>query len=171
MPCAACGQAKPAAACPTAAQRALDGLRDESPVLHVADLTARYGTTQILHGLSFDVPERGCVALVGESGSGKTTLARTIGGLHSDIDGVIDLSQRSLAGRARATAAVMMRRRIQYIFQNPYASLNPRRSIGQSIAIALKTFESVERMELSRRILAVLDQVALAGQRHRPAPA
>jgi peptide/nickel transport system ATP-binding protein len=54
-----------------------------------------------------------------------------------------------------------MRRRIQYIFQNPYASLNPRRSIGQSIAIALQTFESLGQTELRRRIAEVVDQVAL----------
>lgn len=139
---------------------AIECISTEAPILHVADLVARYGTTEILHGISFDVPERSCVALVGESGSGKTTLARAIGGLHTDINGVMAFRNETLPGGSRHRAAIM-RRRIQYIFQNPYASLNPRRSIGQSIAIALQTFESLGQTELRRRIAEVVDQVAL----------
>ena len=76
--CIRAGQSAPAAAVPVAVSTGRETVA--APVLHVAGLVARYGTTQILHDVSFDVPERSCVALVGESGSGKTTLARTIGG-------------------------------------------------------------------------------------------
>jgi peptide/nickel transport system ATP-binding protein len=131
-----------------------------APVLRLSNLVARYGATEILHGISFDVPERGCVALVGESGSGKTTLARTIGGLHAEVHGGMFFRGTPLPAGSRHRAAEL-RRRIQYVFQNPYASLNPRRSIGQSIAIALQTFESPGRTELRRRISEALEQVAL----------
>jgi peptide/nickel transport system ATP-binding protein len=131
-----------------------------TPLLHIGDLAARYGKTQILHDVSFDVPERSCVALVGESGSGKTTLARAIGGLHADVEGVMAYRGAALPVGSRHRSSAL-RRRIQYIFQNPYASLNPRRSIGQSIAVALQTFETVGRTELRRRIAEALDQVSL----------
>ncbi len=156
--CLRAGETPPVEASP--ALIAIDGAPVERPILHIADLTARYGTTQILHGIGFDIPERSCVALVGESGSGKTTLARTIGGLHTEASGVMAFRGETLPAGSRHRAAIM-RRRIQYIFQNPYASLNPRRSIGQSIAYALQTFESVGRAELHRRITEVVDQVAL----------
>ena len=133
---------------------------DTSPILKVDQLVARHGATRILHGISFEVPERSCVALVGESGSGKTTLARSIGGLHADMEGSILYRGAALPPGSR-NRKPDLRRRIQYIFQNPYASLNPRRSIGRSIAIALETFESPGRAEVQRRVRAVVDQVAL----------
>jgi peptide/nickel transport system ATP-binding protein len=131
-----------------------------TPVLRVIDLAARYGTTRILHNVSFEVPERSCVALVGESGSGKTTLARTIGGLHAEVEGTITYRGAALPVGSRHRSSAL-RQRIQYIFQNPYASLNPRRSIGQSIAVALQTFETMSRTALRRRVAEALDQVSL----------
>ncbi len=125
---------------------------------------------EILHGISLAIPERTCVALVGESGSGKTTLARAIGGLHGDMDGSDAVPRPRSAARLPTPRAATLRRRIQYVFQNPYASLNPRRSIGQSIAVALHTFESPSRAETRRRIDAVLEQVAFpaAAASHYP---
>ncbi|GAB0115634.1 ABC transporter ATP-binding protein [Acidisoma sp. C75] len=132
-----------------------------APILTVSGLIARHGSSEILHGISFAVPEGSCVALVGESGSGKTTLARCIGGLHGDLDGAITYRGEALAAGSRHRAP-LLRRRIQYIFQNPYASLNPRRSIGRSIRIALETFEGrLGRGEAEARIRGVLEQVAL----------
>jgi peptide/nickel transport system ATP-binding protein len=136
------------------------GSSQPAPVLRLSSLVAHYGSMEILHGISFDVPECGCVALVGESGSGKTTLARTIGGLHAEVHGGMFFRGAPLPAGSRHRNAEL-RRRIQYVFQNPYASLNPRRSIGQSIAIALQTFESPGRTELRRRITEALEQVAL----------
>jgi peptide/nickel transport system ATP-binding protein len=130
------------------------------PVLSVTNLTAHYGAAQILHNVSFNVPERSCVALVGESGSGKTTLARILGGLHTEVGGAITYRSEPLPVGSRNRSSAL-RRRIQYIFQNPYASLNPRRNIGQSIAVALWTFEKVTGTELRRRVAEALDQVSL----------
>jgi peptide/nickel transport system ATP-binding protein len=131
-----------------------------TPILRVSHLVVCYGATTILHDISFDVPERSCVALVGESGSGKTTLARTIGGLHAEMSGSMSFRGEALSAGSRHRSPAL-RRRVQYIFQNPYASLNPRRSIGQSIAVALETFESVSRAETRRRVVEALEQVAL----------
>jgi len=142
------------------AWRALPAASPATPaILQVRDLFVCYGATEVLHGISLVVPERSCVALVGESGSGKTTLSRAIGGLHGEVVGEIRFRDGLLPSASRRRD-VGTRRRIQYIFQNPYASLNPRRSIYDSVAIALRTFESVGRAETRRRVEAVLDQVA-----------
>jgi peptide/nickel transport system ATP-binding protein len=130
------------------------------PLLRIENLTAFHGPLEILHGLTFDLPARSCLALVGESGSGKTTLARSIAGLHRQLAGSMRFQGENLAAGAHHRPAEA-RRHIQYIFQNPYASLNPRRRVGSAIAMALSVFESLGRGEVERRVRAVLDQVAL----------
>ena len=129
-------------------------------ILEVDGLIASHGPLEVLHGISFDLRAQSCLALVGESGSGKTTLARCIAGLHRELRGALRFRGESLPAAARHRAGET-RRRIQYIFQNPYASLNPRRRIGQSIAVALREFEALPRAEVERRVRAALDQVAL----------
>jgi peptide/nickel transport system ATP-binding protein len=102
-------------------------------VLRLDDLCAGYQGHQVVHHVSLTVGRGECVAVVGESGSGKTTLSRSVGGLHSEWTGGAFLAGIPLATRARARTDDE-RRRIQYIFQNPYASLNPRRTVGDSVA-------------------------------------
>jgi peptide/nickel transport system ATP-binding protein len=131
------------------------------PILSVAKLSAFYGQAQVLHDLSLNLPAGACLGLVGESGSGKTTLARCIGGLHEEATGAMVFANEDLAaGAARRDA--QQRRRIQYIFQNPHASLNPRRTIGGSIAVALSLFGRHSAQETRSRIAAALDGVALS---------
>ncbi|HEX7389687.1 MAG TPA: ABC transporter ATP-binding protein [Acidiphilium sp.] len=132
----------------------------ELPALDVRNVSARYGAKPILHGANFGVPARSCVALVGESGSGKTTLGKIVAGLHHEWDGDILLGGVPLAHRA-AQRSAEQRRHVQYIFQNPYSSFNPRRRIGASIAMAVRVFESPPASELRRRVAAALDMVAL----------
>jgi peptide/nickel transport system ATP-binding protein len=130
------------------------------PLLEVAGLGASHGPKQILQGISFVLAQRRCLALVGESGSGKTTLARCIAGMHRQLSGSMRFRGTDLAVGARRRPSEF-RRRIQYIFQNPYASLNPRRSIGQSIAVALAEFEQLTGAEANKRVDAALESVAL----------
>ncbi len=131
-----------------------------APMLVVERLRASYAAREVLHGVMFRVAAGECVALVGESGSGKTTLARCIAGLHAQVAGsmVFNGEPLPLECRQRSTNA---RRRIQYIFQNPYGSFNPRRSIGASLVMALSQFESMSTDEQQRRVQSVLDQVSL----------
>jgi peptide/nickel transport system ATP-binding protein len=130
-------------------------------VLTVRDLDAHYGASHALFRIDLDVRRRECLALVGESGSGKTTLARCASGLHSQYTGQVRLGDDPLppAARKRSRDA---RRRIQYIFQNPYASLNPRRTIGQTIARQLQLFHPGARADTSRRVAECLERVALS---------
>ncbi len=114
-------------------------------LIDVADLTKRFalktpglfgrslGAVQALNGVSFDIRRGETFAIVGESGSGKSTLAKTLLGLHAADAGAITIDG------TRAAAAVnkrpkALRRRLQMVFQDPYASLNPRLTAGAAIA-------------------------------------
>ncbi len=130
------------------------------PVITAKGLQAFYGRFQVLHGVTFDIDAGECVGLVGESGSGKTTLARCLAGLHGEVDGLMAFHGESLPLDSRRRSPAM-RQRIQYIFQNPYGSFNPRRSIGASLAMALSQFVRLSSTGQRRKILSALEQVSL----------
>ena len=129
-------------------------------VLTVAGLDAHHGDNHVLHAIGLEVHRRECLSLVGESGSGKTTLARCVAGLHKDYTGEVILGGEVLPEAARARSA-QARKDIQYVFQNPYASLNPRRTVGQTIARQLELFFPGDRKQLSGRVNECLERVAL----------
>ena len=132
----------------------------ENVVLAIQSLDAHYGARHTLFDIDLEVHHNECLALVGESGSGKTTLARCVSGLHKDYTGKVRLGDDVLpeAARSRSNQA---RREIQYVFQNPYASLNPRRTVGQSIARQLALFGG-GRHDVGRRVSECLERVALS---------
>jgi peptide/nickel transport system ATP-binding protein len=112
----------------------------EQPLqLAVAGLDAWHGSTQILHGIDLRFEPGACTAIVGESGSGKTTLCRAIIGLHGSYGGAVTLHDNALAPRAGQRTAEQ-RRQLQYVFQNPYEALNPRRTIADLIRQPLEVF-------------------------------
>jgi peptide/nickel transport system ATP-binding protein len=129
-------------------------------LVEVEDLRVFYGARQVLHGVTFDVSVGECVALVGESGSGKTTLARCLAGLIGEARGSITFKGASLPLDTRRRSDTE-RQRIQYVFQNPYTSFNPRRSIGASLAQVAAQFGKQTRVQCRRKVLAALDQVSL----------
>ena len=129
-------------------------------VLSVENVDGFYGSVHILHDINLEVRRNECVAVVGESGSGKTTLARCISGLHSQYKGDVKLGDARLAESARRRTAEA-RKQIQYVFQNPYASLNPRRTVGQTIARQLQLF-GASRRETGRRVAECLERVSLS---------
>jgi peptide/nickel transport system ATP-binding protein len=133
----------------------------ELPALRLENVAASYGQVEVLHSVSLSLASHECLALVGESGSGKTTVARAIAGLHRNWTGTIALGGAELqrAARQRSNEA---RRRIAYIFQNPYGSLNPRHTIGQIIEQPLKIFGTASGREADRRIAEMLEQVSLS---------
>ncbi len=130
-------------------------------VLSVRHLTASYGTSRVLDDVNIEVPRRSCVAVVGESGSGKTTLARCISGLHSNWKGEISLEGTLLPpGTKRRSKGALQH--VQYVFQNPYTSLNPRNTIGQIIARPIEHFFDVSNSERQDRVVSALEDVSLA---------
>ena len=129
-------------------------------ILSVEGLNVFYGQKHVVHDVSFDLAKAEVVALVGESGSGKTTISRSIGGLHKDWTGTISFEGDALAKGARQRSA-LNRKRLQYIFQNPYLSLNPRLTIEQIVKRPMELFGIASGKDATDRAVDLLDQVAL----------
>jgi peptide/nickel transport system ATP-binding protein len=111
-------------------------------------------------GISFSVPTGTTHALVGESGSGKTTAARTLVGFLKPTEGrvVVDgLDVASLEGQRFRRFC----KTIQLVYQNPFASLDPRQSVADIVGEPLLNFDAVGRHERERRVRAMLDRVGL----------
>ena len=134
--------------------------RKREVILSVEGLNVFYGRKQVVYDVSFDLAKAEVVALVGESGSGKTTISRSVGGLHKDWTGTINFEGDSLAKSARQRSATN-RKRLQYIFQNPYLSLNPRLTIEQIVKRPMELFGIAKGKEATERVVELLDQVAL----------
>jgi peptide/nickel transport system ATP-binding protein len=136
-----------------------DEVRDG--VLTLDHVFAGYGAITVVHDINLKLAPHECLALVGESGSGKTTLARSIAGLHRDRSGLISLRGQPLADAARSRTREA-RQSIQYVFQNPYGSLNPRKTIGQIVRQPLGVFGTATGAEADKRVEEMLDRVSLA---------
>jgi peptide/nickel transport system ATP-binding protein len=114
-------------------------------------------------GVSFGIDKGTTFGLVGESGSGKSTLARLIVGLHRPNAGAIRFEGIDLASSTTRTGAKSSQARMQMIFQNPYASLNPRWRVGDIIAEPLRFRNRVRgRGAIAARVGELLRQVGLA---------
>jgi peptide/nickel transport system ATP-binding protein len=130
-------------------------------VLTVRNLAASYGPITVLRDVSFDVTAGRCTAVVGQSGSGKTTLARSLVGLHSDWTGDLELGGTKLDADPRRRTKDD-RRVLQYVFQNPYGSLNPRMTVRENLEEPLRYFFDLSRNERNQKVNEVLQTVALS---------
>ncbi|MEI9406415.1 ABC transporter ATP-binding protein [Mesorhizobium argentiipisi] len=130
------------------------------PLLQIVGLNASYGRHAVLHDVNLDLHPGRCFAVVGESGSGKSTLSRSIVGLHSQWDGKIELQGRRLEPNCRRRDRGSQQS-IQYVFQNPYGSLNPRRTIGDSIVSVYSHFFGVHGNNAQRRVKETLGRVGI----------
>jgi len=137
---------------------------EEAPLLSVEALHASHRTRQgevvAADGVSFAVEGGACVALVGESGSGKTTIARCIVGLHAPKSGRILVEGRQLALFAGQRTREQ-RRAVQIVFQNPYDSLNPRRSVEDAIGWPVRTLRGLNAQQARPEVARLLEQVRL----------
>jgi peptide/nickel transport system ATP-binding protein len=111
-------------------------------------------------GISFDILKGTTLALVGESGSGKSTAARLILGLEKPTSGAVTINGTAMTGVSRGDL-FKLRRQMQVVFQDPYASLDPQRSIGAIIAEPLRVHGVGDRPSREARVEEILDQVAL----------
>jgi peptide/nickel transport system ATP-binding protein len=131
-----------------------------APLLEVKDIALAYGKAQILNGINLTLEPGECTMLLGESGSGKTTLSQCVAGLNDDYTGSVKLRGTELE-RSTRKRSNEQRVGIQYVFQSPFSSLNPRRSIGQSLTVPLEM--SGEGTAASRKAVVeeALDSVRL----------
>ncbi len=114
-------------------------------------------------GVSFDIPKGTTLSLVGESGCGKTTVARLVVGLYPPSRGRIRFDGVDMASLTSRATAAPVRRRIQMIFQDPYASLNPRWRVRDIIAEPIRAFGLIrDRAAIEARVGELLSQVKLS---------
>ncbi len=120
-------------------------------------------------GVSFTLREGETLGLVGESGCGKSTLCRAILQLTTPTSGSVRFAGQELVGRSRRELRPM-RRQMQMIFQDPFASLNPRKRVGQIIGDPLELHGLASGAELKRRVQDLLDRVGLQAEHYNRFP-
>ena len=114
-------------------------------------------------GVSFDIPPGRTFSLVGESGCGKSTVARLVVRLYEPTRGRVEFDGIDLATLGSRAAMAPVRRRIQMIFQDPYASLNPRWRVADIVAEPIRTHRLIEGdAAIARRVGELLAQVRLS---------
>ncbi|WP_051732898.1 ATP-binding cassette domain-containing protein [Kitasatospora phosalacinea] len=128
-----------------------------SDVLRVQDLVVTYGRHRAVDGVGFRIAPGESYAVVGESGCGKTTLARTVLGLLRPVAGEVALEGVRL-DRARGRDLRALRRRVQIVFQNPFAALDPRmtvaRLVDEPLRLAQPDLTAAGRAEAVSALLA-----------------
>ncbi len=113
-------------------------------------------------GVTFDIRKGETFALVGESGSGKTTVARMVVGLLPPTSGEVVIDDVSMTNPRQAQARQKLRRRIQMIFQDPYASLNPRFRVDAIVAEPIRAFGLIDgERQVADRVGELLSLVGL----------
>jgi oligopeptide transport system ATP-binding protein len=120
-------------------------------------------------GISFKVEQGKTLGLVGESGSGKSTACRAILNLVEPTSGSVKFEGEEIAGLSRRQMRPL-RREMQMIFQDPYASLNPRKRVGQIVGDPLKRQGVASGAELRRQVEASLDRVGLSTEHYNRYP-
>ena len=130
-------------------------------MIAIDGLRVRFGTNEVVRGVSLTVPRGGAYGLVGESGSGKSTILRALSGLNPDWTGTMTLDGVPLARRRGRDFF----RRVQMVFQDPYGSLHPRQTVDRALTEPLEIHGIGDH---DRRASEALAAVALpAGARFR----
>jgi len=141
---------------------------DGKPLLAIRDLkvhfdlrAGRKGVVKAVDGVTIDIYSGETLGLVGESGCGKSTLGRAILRLTEPTSGQVLFRDQDLAHLSKR-AMREHRRHLQIIFQDPYASLNPRMTVGQIVGEPLETFKLAMGREAEQRVQELLETVGLS---------
>ncbi len=119
-----------------------------------------HGTVKALNGVSFALARGRTLAVVGESGCGKSTLARQLTMIESPTSGRLAIEGEPVTSSDRAKIAAL-RRRVQMVFQNPFASLNPRKTVEQTLGEPLAINTPLTAAERAERIAQMMRTVGL----------
>ena len=153
-----------------------EGLNPAADVMRAEGLARHYrvsrgflrGHTVVkaLNGVSFSLAPGRTLAVVGESGCGKSTLARQLTLIEPPTSGALFIDGRNAAQAAQAAPAdkaalKALRQRVQMVFQNPYASLNPRQTIAAALAEPLRINTALNKAERTERVAQMLQRVGL----------
>ena len=152
-----------------------------APLLEVTDLVKNFpitsgvlidrevGRVSAVDGVSLTVREGETLGLVGESGCGKSTLCRAILQLIQPTSGSVRFDGQELVGRSPRQLRPL-RRQMQMIFQDPFASLNPRKRIGQIIGDPMQFHGLADGTDVKRRVQELLDRVGLQAEHYNRYP-
>ncbi|AJI79623.1 dipeptide ABC transporter ATP-binding protein [Corynebacterium singulare] len=135
-------------------------LGDREALVRVEGLTQRFGDFTAVDDISFTVAKGSTHALVGESGSGKTTTGRSIAMFNTPTEGSITVGGREIVG-LRGKQLRAERNNIQLVYQNPYGSLDPKQSIGQTVAEPLRNLKGARASAAKAKAQEFLELVAL----------
>ncbi len=151
------------------------------PLLEVTDLVKHFpirsgivvdrevARVRAVDGVSFTLNEGETLGLVGESGCGKSTLCRALLQLTTPTSGSVKFAGQELVGRSRRGLRPL-RRQMQMIFQDPFASLNPRKRVGQIVGDPLELHGLASGAELKRQVQDLLDRVGLSAEHYNRFP-
>ena len=151
------------------------------PLLQVTDLVKHFpikrgilidrevDQVRAVDGISFSIEPGQTLGLVGESGSGKSTACRAVLQLIKPSSGSVRFEGQEIAGCSRRQMRPL-RREMQMIFQDPYASLNPRKRVGQIVGDPLKRQRVASGGELRKRVQELLERVGLASEHYNRFP-
>ncbi len=128
--------------------------------IHSGLFRTHVGDIKAVDGISFDIMPGETLGLVGESGCGKSTLGRMMLGLEPPTTGTVSFDGRDLATYAGAERRKLARR-MQMVFQDPFGSLDPRRSVGAQIADGLRTHNIVPAAATRTEVTRLIEQVGL----------
>ncbi len=153
----------------------------DEPLLEVTDLVKHFpikegllinrevDRVRAVDGVSLTVARGETLGLVGESGSGKSTLCRTVLQLLEPTSGSVRFEGREIAGLSRRQMRPL-RRQMQMIFQDPFASLNPRKRVGQIVGDPLKLQGVASGGELHNQVQELLERVGLSSEHYNRFP-
>jgi oligopeptide/dipeptide ABC transporter ATP-binding protein len=144
-----------------AAPSPIVAMRDVDMAFKAGRVDGRPVVQQVLHKVSFEIGAGETLGLVGESGSGKSTAGRIVVGLYEPTGGSVTLFGQSITGADRRTNLANVRSRLQFVFQDPHAALNPRMRVGSSIAEPIEIAGRHSRKDRDDRVKQLLEMVGL----------
>jgi oligopeptide transport system ATP-binding protein len=141
----------------------VENLKKHFPILRGIVIQRKAGSVRAVDGISFTIQRGETLGLVGESGCGKTTAGRTLLGLYPATDGSIKIGGQDVR-KATQRELLALRRKAQIIFQDPYASLNPRWTVNAIVGEPLRVHNLIRNdRERSERVRELLNLVGLSG--------